>query len=512
MTVDFKVGNCLERLKELQESSVDCMVTDPPYGYSFMGKDWDKVVIGTDIWKECLRVLKPGAFAFVMSAPRQDVLSRMMINLENSGFETGFTSIYWVYATGFPKGMNISKSIDKKLGKEPTKVKKKDYTGPKFADEQFKEQGSMMQTHKTAPREEQWETKPASEEAKKMEGAYAGFQPKPAVEVIIVCMKPLSEKNYVDQAMSNGKGVTWLNDCRIPSEGNEHFRGKVNKADTGNDMVFDTSKSGFHKKGYQSTDSEGGRYPANLLVSDNVIDTGEKHGVSGTAKSNKTHRHSGKGWLGGLDKIKVNLPKDEGDFSRYFDLDKWSEGGRYPANIMVSDNVLDIGEKTKSHTTVSFDSRQNKGGSFGGGKHTKTNQINDEGDFSRYFDADRWWAKFIVTPKASKAEKNKGLDNWEEKEGGVLWGNRKDKKPSMKTGSGNERNTVMKNTHPTVKPLKLMSYLIVLGSRPNDTIIDPFSGSGTTCLAANILGRNAIGIEINPEYAKIAKARLEGWN
>jgi len=179
---------------------------------------------------------------------------------------------------------------------------------------------------------------------------------------------------------------------------------------------------------------------------------------------------------------------------------------------MVSDNVLDIGEKTKSHTTVSFDSRQNKGGSFGGGKHTKTNQINDEGDFSRYFDADRWWAKFIVTPKASKAEKNKGLDNWEEKEGGVLWGNRKDKKPSMKTGSGNERNTVMKNTHPTVKPLKLMSYLIVLGSRPNDTIIDPFSGSGTTCLAANILGRNAIGIEINPEYAKIAKARLEGWN
>ena len=57
-----------------------------------------------------------------------------------------------------------------------------------------------------------------------------------------------------------------------------------------------------------------------------------------------------------------------------------------------------------------------------------------------------------------------------------------------------------------------MSYLITLGSRPNDTVLDPFSGSGTTCLAANILGRNAIGIELNPEYAKIAKARLEGWN
>jgi len=447
--ITFKVGNCLDRLKEIPESSVDCMVTDPPYGYSFMGKDWDKVVIGTNIWKECLRVLKPGGFAFVMSAPRQDVLSRMMINLENSGFETGFTSIYWAYATGFPKGMNMSKSIDKKLGEEPTKVKKKDYTGPEFADKQFVKQGSMMQTHETAPRINQWETTPTTEEAKKMEGAYAGFQPKPAVEVIIVCMKPLDKKNYVDQAMSNGKGVTWLNDCRIPSEGNEHFRGKVNKADTGNDMVFDPSKSGFHKKGYESTDSEGGRYPANLLVSDDVFEDFQDKGTKPhplTAKPETNERSKEKGW----------------------------------------------GSIVQPSETI---------GNYG-----------DAGSFSRYFDLDKWWCNFIVTPKASKAEKNKGLDNWEEKEGGVLWGNRKDKKPSMKTGSGNERNTVMKNTHPTVKPLKLMSYLITLGSRPNDTIIDPFSGSGTTCLAANILGRNAIGIELNPEYAKIAKARLEGWN
>ncbi len=447
--IDFKVGNCLDRLKELQESSVDCMVTDPPYGYSFMGKDWDKVVIGPDIWKECLRVLKPGAFAFIMSAPRQDVLSRMMINLENSGFETGFTSIYWAYATGFPKGMNISKAIDKRKGVEPTKVKKKDYTGPEFADKQFIEQGSMMQTHETAPRLQQWETEPTTEEAKKMEGSYAGFQPKPAVEVIIVCMKPLDKNSYVDQAMSNGKGVTWLNDCRIPSENNEHFRGKVNKADTGDDMVFDTSKSGFHKKGYESTDSEGGRYPANLLVSDDVFEDFQDKGTKPhplTAKPETNERSKEKGW----------------------------------------------GTIVQPKETI---------GNYG-----------DAGSFSRYFDLDKWWCNFIVTPKASKSEKNKGLDSLEAKEG----------TKNMMEGTGGaicsdgsirtRAHPKMKNHHPTVKPLKLMSYLITLGSRPNDTIIDPFSGSGTTCLAANILGRNAIGIELNPEYAKIAKARLEGWN
>src|SRR5260370_22889872 len=63
-----------------------------------MGKDWDKAVPCVDIWKECLRVLKPGAFAFIMSAPRQDVLSQMIIRLSEAGFRTDFTSLYWAYA------------------------------------------------------------------------------------------------------------------------------------------------------------------------------------------------------------------------------------------------------------------------------------------------------------------------------------------------------------------------------------------------------------------------------
>lgn len=88
-------GDSLPTLKSMAENSVDCLVTDPPYGYSFMGKDWDKAVPSVEIWRECLRVLKPGAFAFVMSAPRQDVLSQMIVRLGMAGFDTGFTSIYW---------------------------------------------------------------------------------------------------------------------------------------------------------------------------------------------------------------------------------------------------------------------------------------------------------------------------------------------------------------------------------------------------------------------------------
>jgi site-specific DNA-methyltransferase (adenine-specific) len=114
----WKIGDCRDLMAELEPDSIDLIVTDPPYGYSFMGKDWDKTVPSTKLWKECLRVLKPGAFAFIMSAPRQDVLAHNLVNLSDAGFETGFTSIYWTFASGFPKSMNIKKKILKDIENE----------------------------------------------------------------------------------------------------------------------------------------------------------------------------------------------------------------------------------------------------------------------------------------------------------------------------------------------------------------------------------------------------------
>ena len=117
-------GDSLKVLKKLENESVDLICTDPPYGYSFMGKDWDKVVPSVEIWKECLRVLKPGGFCFVMSAPRTDVQSRMGTKLEDAGFQTNFSPIYWTYATGFPKATNVGKMVDKRAGRIGVSVKK----------------------------------------------------------------------------------------------------------------------------------------------------------------------------------------------------------------------------------------------------------------------------------------------------------------------------------------------------------------------------------------------------
>jgi len=250
----------LVALKELPDNSVDLIVTDPPYGMSFMGKDWDKAVPSVEIWSECLRVLKPGAFAFVMCIPRQDCLAHMVVNLGDAGFETGFTSMYWTYASGFPKAGNIGKQVDKRMGAE------REVTREGFVKSE--EQGNTYAKGLNAGFQDRQLTAASSPEAKALDGSYAGFQPKPAVEVILCVMKPLDKKTYVEQALDNGKGITWLDDCRVPFQ------------DTGEDPRHGGKGSWKPKripdghtvspKAIELQTSPQGRFPANLICGSGI--------------------------------------------------------------------------------------------------------------------------------------------------------------------------------------------------------------------------------------------------
>jgi len=458
-------GDYLKVMRKMESDSIDLLVTDPPYGYSFMGKDWDKVVIGVEKWAECLRVLKPGAFAFIMSAPRQNVLSRMIINLQDAGFNTGFTSMYWTYATGFPKAGNISKLVDKRLGvkREIIGKSKRQIAKIPVATEY---QGTQTFAETAVGREaSKWITAPATDEAKALDGSYAGFQPKPAVEIIIVAMKPLSEKTYVDQAMKNGHGITWLDGCRVPYERNCRLE-------------------------------KGGSYQGNR-----------------TGSNKESLYQSG---------------------NEEIDYDYELPQGRFPANLLVSDDVLNDGKILKSGFK--------EGGRYKGG----TNQCaageidgiscyNDSGSFSRYFDLDKWWIErvkelpesvqktfpFLLVPKASKSEKNKGCEGLEKKYAAAINRRRKNcghgELDGRRTGACCDNPDYIneavrkeyRNNHPTVKPLKLFSYLITLGSRIEDVIMDPFLGSGTVAVMSEGMGREYIGIEIEKDYCDIAIQRIK---
>ncbi|MFA5365792.1 MAG: hypothetical protein WC325_11485, partial [Candidatus Bathyarchaeia archaeon] len=154
-------GGCETELAKLPDESIDCCVTDPPYGYSFMGKDWDRAVPHVGVWRGVLRVLKSGAFAFVMCAPRQDCLSRMIVNLQDAGFRTDFTPIYWTYASGFPKSENIELQLDKRACKKEFVLK----FGRKPSKDEFKEAWKTF-------RNVTGESKPVTVDAKLLDGSY----------------------------------------------------------------------------------------------------------------------------------------------------------------------------------------------------------------------------------------------------------------------------------------------------------------------------------------------------
>ena len=170
--------------------------------------------------------------------------------------------------------------------------------------------------------------------------------------------------------------------------------------------------------------------------------------------------------------------------TKYLDRMKYPDDkGRFPANLLVEDDVLNNGEITKSQRSergLMVDIRNNSYDSSGKKLPDSTGirGYNDSGSFSRYFSLDAWTEKtlpFLIVPKAAKAEKGNAC------------------------------------THPTVKPLKLMSYLITMGSREGDTILDPFCGSGTVLIAARQLARDFVGIEINDEYVQIARTRVRPY-
>ena len=450
-------------MEELGDESVDLIVTDPPYQLStierfgkpdsgekwsvksgvyhrvskgFMGQEWD-VLPPVEVWQECLRVLKPGAFAFLMTTTRQDSLCQILSDLTHAGFQMGFSSLYWCYAQGFPKAMSISKAVDKRLGTykegKPTANARFGYNGQ---DKHYNHAKITREFDAQSP------------QAKALDGSYAGFQPKPAVEVIIVAMKPLSEKTFVDQALKNRKGITWLDSVKIP----------------------------YESEGDKSQATPQGRCTGQVYDS--------------------------------------MLGRERKDF------DRPEQKGRFPANLLVSDDVLNIESKSVGHYSYQLKKAPYEGGWKS--LEDKGNLRESNHSFSRYFDLDSWWAEklkqlpqsaqrtfpFAIISKASKSEKNKGCEGLPDKlpRAYRTEANGASDRPSK--GMERFQGLPVKNTHPTVKPIKLMSYLITLGSREGDTVVDPFIGTGATAIACQILGRKCTGYEINANYCEIAKSRL----
>jgi hypothetical protein len=250
-------GDCLEKLKELPDNSVDSVVTDPPYGLSFMGKKWDYDVPSVEVWAECLRVLKPGGHLLAFAGTRTQ--HRMAVRIEDAGFEIR-DMIAWVYGSGFPKSLDVSKAIDKAAGAEREVIERHIQSATRPNEH------AGATAHITMPNS--WDiTAPATDAARQWEGW--GTALKPALEPITVARKPL-EGTVAANVLAHGTGALNVDGCRVAHGGESLNGGRISTKTEGWDRPWKhdaEAVAAAHERGAENVARAEalGRWPANLV-------------------------------------------------------------------------------------------------------------------------------------------------------------------------------------------------------------------------------------------------------
>lgn len=469
-------GDCVQIMSNLPAECVDSVVTDPPYGLEFMGKEWDKLApdipqwvrlrmsggdAGMDSWQgeaysrrgnymyhrlekhktsllelqmrwhyswavEALRLLKPGGHMLVFGGTR--TYHRLACAVEDAGFEIR-DSIHWIYGSGFPKSMDVSKAIDKAAGVERAKIS--GGSGPGW-------QRNIGNTRPWMDEEDHQidGPEPATDDAKQWDGW--GTALKPAHEPILLARKPLGEKTVAGNVLKWGTGGLNIDGGRIGTP--ESLRGST---------VRDDIRGGNYGSGHVRAHNvpmyyqkKGGRFPANFILSHD--EDCEEECVEGCPVT-ELDAQSGLTWSGG----NTGRAKTAG-------------GG----SIFGSAEGLPADGRKISH-------------GWGGP------------------------SRFFYQAKSPKSERNSGCDD-------LYW---------RRTKSGHEpitqdeyealdpKSRAQGNIHPTVKPLSLMRYLIRLITPCNGIVLEPFLGSGTTALAAHQEGFGCLAMEQDPNSALISRTR-----
>lgn len=268
--IEIITGNNLDVLRTMEDNSVDSIITDPPYGLSkepdalemlrdwldtghhdkkgsgFMGKSWDGFVPQPIFWAECLRVLKPGGHLASFGGTR--TFDLIALGLRIAGFEFRQT-VAWVYAQGFPKSLDISKSIDKQFGAE------REVIGRKMFADGTQQRATARAGIYSDQKGQAIDTAPSSPEAKRYDGY--GTDTKPAYEPILIFRKPISEKNIAQNVLRWGTGGLNLKACRVGTE----------ESTIRNNTAVNSFMIGLDQKGETfQTGSSDGRFPPNFIL------------------------------------------------------------------------------------------------------------------------------------------------------------------------------------------------------------------------------------------------------
>jgi site-specific DNA-methyltransferase (adenine-specific) len=481
MKIDLRCGDALALLREMPQASVDAVVTDPPYGLRFMGKEWDHGIPGVAYWTEALRVAKPGAHLLAFGGTR--TFHRLACAIEDAGWEIR-DCLMWLYGSGFPKSHNL--------------------------DGERKGWGTAL---------------------------------KPAWEPIIMARKPLVGTVAANMTWY-GTGALNVDGCRVGVFGGTRAgepRGNGDVPMFGTGSVRDCKVESINA----------GRWPANVVHDGSEEVVGRFPDADGMAVNDVHRRGATTGRGLGYNSSSPSTPAesvgygDSGSASRFFKEAKWtaedvsvaeqtsflpSQLGDSAQSIAATapeptgspvtpDSTAGSSTSTQPLSNAGADGPESIGtipttpspSTSCGFAHRATDANISQDDAVRAAEggAPVSGTRFLYCPKASRGERNAGLD-------GMAEGRNDFQRESCGMSKGrNERNggpptphTPLRNHHPTVKPVALMQWLCRLVTPPAGVILDPFMGSGSTGIAADREGCSFIGFDLSPEYVEIARRRI----
>jgi len=306
-------GDCLALMAEMPDASFDAVVTDPPYGLGFMGKTWDDLPPGVEWAQECLRVLKPGGHLLAFGGSR--TWHRLACAVEDAGFEVR-DSIAWLYGSGFPKSLDVSKAIDKAAG-----ALAHESVGFTVAGRTDKNLPNPVFKGYTPPA-------PATPDAERWQGW--GTALKPAFEPVVVARKPLVG-TVAANVLEFGTGALNIDGCRIALSDDEDA--DMLKARSGGVRGFADQYVGGEAKGAPPTDMSRGRWPANVVLDESQAEALDEQSGTLTSGANPTRRGADKfrdsyGDFKGQAECTPARGADTGGASRFFYVAKAPQSER----------------------------------------------------------------------------------------------------------------------------------------------------------------------------------------
>jgi DNA modification methylase len=501
MTYQILHGNNLDILPTLADNSIDSIVTDPPYELGFMSKKWDSsgIAYSVELWQQCLRVLKPGGHLLSFGGTR--TYHRVAVAIEDAGFELR-DSIAWLYGSGFPKSLDVSKAIDKKPeALQTTQFKvwlsKQIELCNKTRKQIDDECGFTACSYSKTDGKDYWSTNHPTKEKWSVMKQVIGLSD----DWDWIITDNIEERGFIESTggLHGGSGNTVGN-----------FTGKQ----LSNVAV---SKEAQQWQGWGTALKPAfepvivARKPIEGTVANNVL----KWGTGGL---NIDGSRIGTEIMGGG--TMPNL-RDVGTMSKEATgIDKLSFGqnprpatrleqaqytGRWPANIILDPYTAELLDE-QSGTTKD-------------GTHIGRNRVGDKpnGVYGTYkaeakdfgYGGSGGASRFFYVAKASKRDRNEGLEELLDTAAADMVEREPDSAGMNSPRAGAGRTSGAKNFHPTVKPTSLMEYLIKLVTPPQGTVLDPFTGSGSTGKAAILQGFDFIGIEMTEEYLPIIEGRLK---